>query len=65
MKKLDKKNFDLIVLNSLKDTGAGFSHETNKITIYSKSDSPKRFELKSKQEVANDIVDAIEDKIQP
>jgi len=63
LKKLDKKNFDLIVLNSLQDAGAGFSHDTNKVTVYSKDASAKSFELKSKQEVANDIVDAIEEKL--
>ncbi|MEO9801895.1 MAG: bifunctional phosphopantothenoylcysteine decarboxylase/phosphopantothenate--cysteine ligase CoaBC [Reichenbachiella sp.] len=57
--KMDKKKFDLIVLNSLNDNGAGFSVDTNKITIFS-VDQPKRhFELKSKQKVAEDIVNCI------
>lgn len=56
--KLKSKNFDLIVLNSLKDDGAGFSHDTNKVTIIGKTDL-KEFSLKSKKEVAGDIVNAI------
>lgn len=58
VKKLKNKNFDLIVLNSLNDEGAGFGHDTNKVTIIS-SDSEKMYELKSKDEVAQDIVDEI------
>lgn len=58
VKKLKNKNFDLIVLNSLNDEGAGFGHNTNKVTIIS-SDSKKMYELKSKDEVAQDIVDEI------
>jgi phosphopantothenoylcysteine decarboxylase/phosphopantothenate--cysteine ligase len=56
--KLKAKNFDLIVLNSLNDAGAGFGHDTNKISILSASTS-KEFNLKSKKEVAGDIVTAI------
>ncbi len=56
-KKLKKKNFDLVVLNSLKDSGAGFSHDTNKITIFDKDNNEFPFELKSKKEVAKDIID--------
>lgn len=56
--KLKAKNFDLIVLNSLNDAGAGFGHDTNKISILSASTS-KEFNLKSKKEVAADIVTAI------
>jgi len=56
--KLKAKNFDLIVLNSLNDAGAGFGHDTNKISILSTSTS-KEFNLKSKKEVAADIVTAI------
>ena len=54
-KKLSNKNFDLIVLNSLNDPGAGFSHDTNKVTIIQKSDKTHIFELKSKNDVAEDI----------
>lgn len=60
-KKLEKKNFDLIVLNSLQDSGAGFQHDTNKISIIDKYNNIDNFELKSKQEVAIDILDKIED----
>ncbi len=60
-KKLNSKNFDFIVLNSLKDEGAGFGHDTNKITIIGKNDLVKEFNLKSKKEVANDIVNSIID----
>jgi phosphopantothenoylcysteine decarboxylase / phosphopantothenate---cysteine ligase len=56
--KLVSKNFDLIVLNSLKDEGAGFSHDTNKVTIIGKNEH-KEYSLKTKKEVAGDIVDAI------
>lgn len=58
-KKLKKKNLDFIVLNSLKDKGAGFKYNTNKISIIDKSDNIKSFSLKSKQEVAIDIVDKL------
>ncbi|RME09689.1 MAG: bifunctional phosphopantothenoylcysteine decarboxylase/phosphopantothenate--cysteine ligase CoaBC [Bacteroidetes bacterium] len=57
--KLVKKNFDFIVLNSLQDPGAGFNHDTNKITILKKDNTQKNFELKSKTEVAADIIDEI------
>jgi phosphopantothenoylcysteine decarboxylase/phosphopantothenate--cysteine ligase len=57
--KLKKKNADLIVLNSLRDTGAGFGIDTNKITIFQKNGPPIPFELKPKQQVAKDIVDTI------
>lgn len=61
--KLKKKNFDLIVLNSLNDKGAGFGHDTNKITLIDRSGTTQSFELKSKKEVARDIVSAILDKV--
>jgi phosphopantothenoylcysteine decarboxylase/phosphopantothenate--cysteine ligase len=63
LKKLTSKNFDLIVLNSLNDQGAGFGHDTNKITIIDRDHKPKTFSLKSKKEVAEDIVNAIIEKI--
>lgn len=59
IKKLETKNFDLIVLNSLNDTGAGFGVDTNKITIINRKKELKAFELKSKKEVARDIVEEI------
>ena len=58
--KLQKKNFDFIVLNSLRDKGAGFNCDTNKITLIYKSGQSEAFPLKSKTEVASDIVNAIE-----
>ena len=58
--KLEKKNFDLIVLNSLQDKGAGFHFDTNKITILGKDNKIRKFELKSKPAVAEDILDEIE-----
>ena len=58
-KKLESKNLDFIVLNSLNDKGAGFQVDTNKITIIDKSNNQQFFELKSKQEVAVDIVNKI------
>ena len=58
-KKLEQKNLDFIVLNSLNDTGAGFQTDTNKITILGKDNIPLFFELKNKAEVASDIVDKI------
>lgn len=57
--KLNRKNFDLIVLNSLNDKGAGFAHDTNKVTLFGKDGLKKQFELKQKTEVAIDIVNQI------
>ena len=58
-KKLSNKNLDFIVLNSLKDKGAGFGHSTNKIIILSKNGKTIKFELKSKKEAACDIIDLL------
>lgn len=58
-RKLKRKNLDVIVLNSLQDKGAGFATNTNKITIIDKYFSQKLFELKSKDEVAKDIMNEI------
>ena len=60
--KLQKKNLDMIVLNSLRDEGAGFKNDTNKIKIFTKNDR-KEFALKSKNEVAKDILNFVEQKI--
>jgi phosphopantothenoylcysteine decarboxylase / phosphopantothenate---cysteine ligase len=57
--KLKKKNLDIIVLNSLNEPGAGFEHSTNRITIIDKYNNIDKFELKSKDEVARDILDKI------
>lgn len=62
LKKLEVKNFDLIVLNSLRDAGAGFGYDTNKVTIMD-GKRKRSFELKSKRGVAHDIVQAILEKI--
>ena len=59
LEKLKNKNADMIVLNSLNDAGAGFGHDTNKITIFDKGGQEFNFETKSKEEVAKDIVDTI------
>ena len=56
--KLQKKNLDFIVLNSLRDDGAGFQHNTNKVTLIDK-DCETPFPLKSKKEVAKDIVNKL------
>ncbi len=58
-KKLKQKNLDFIVLNSLKDTGAGFNVDTNKISIVMKSGKIDTFKLKNKYDVANDIVNTM------
>jgi phosphopantothenoylcysteine decarboxylase/phosphopantothenate--cysteine ligase len=58
-KKLESKNLDFIVLNSLNEEGAGFQVDTNKITIIDKNNNQQFFELKSKKDVAIDIVDKI------
>jgi phosphopantothenoylcysteine decarboxylase/phosphopantothenate--cysteine ligase len=57
--KLKRKNFDMIVLNSLKDKGAGFKGDTNKVTIFTKDGNSKKYPLKSKKKVAEDIVNHI------
>lgn len=59
LKKLQEKNADAIVLNSLNDQGAGFSYETNKITIFDRLGNETQYPLKSKTEVAKDIVEKI------
>lgn len=59
--KLKRKNFDAIALNSLRDEGAGFSGDTNKISIIFDEKTVKNYGLKSKDAVAKDIVDALSD----
>ena len=61
--KLQKKNLDFIVLNSLKEEGAGFKHDTNKITIIDSDNNIKEFELKSKTAVAKDIINEIVERL--
>ena len=60
--KLHKKNLNMIVLNSLNDAGAGFRHDTNKITVI-EQEATTPFELKPKSEVAQDIVNLIWDRL--
>ena len=60
--KLVKKNLDLIVLNSLRDEGAGFANETNKVKFFTPTEE-QSFSLKSKEDVAKDILNFIEEKL--
>lgn len=62
-KKLESKNFDFIVLNSLKDKGAGFGYDTNKVTIVSRTKGAVNYDLKSKALVAKDIADQLEEEL--
>ena len=55
--KIARKNLDFIVLNSLRDPGAGFSTDTNKVTIIGKDGARQTYPLKSKADVASDIID--------
>lgn len=59
IQKLHHKNLDLIVLNSLKDPQACFGYDTNKVTLIDRQEKQYRYELKTKKEVAKDIVDRI------
>jgi phosphopantothenoylcysteine decarboxylase/phosphopantothenate--cysteine ligase len=59
MHKLTQKNLDIIVLNSLREKGAGFGYDTNRITIIDRNNIINKFELKSKEEAARDILDKI------
>ena len=58
--KLKKKKLDMIVLNSMRDSGAGFGHDTNKVTMFFNDKEPVATALKSKEEIAADIVDNIQ-----
>ena len=62
--KLERKNFDFIVLNSLNDAGAGFRHDTNKISIIDRKGRTD-YPLKSKTEVAQDIIDRLVATLSP
>jgi phosphopantothenoylcysteine decarboxylase/phosphopantothenate--cysteine ligase len=59
-KKLQEKNADMLVMNSLKDDGAGFGHDTNKVTILAKGTDPQELPLMTKAEVARAILDRLE-----
>ncbi|MFR5658845.1 MAG: bifunctional phosphopantothenoylcysteine decarboxylase/phosphopantothenate--cysteine ligase CoaBC [Butyricimonas faecihominis] len=63
LSKMKRKNLDMIVLNSLNDKGAGFSVDTNKVTILDKAGDKTVYELKTKVEVAKDIVDQIASRL--
>ena len=58
-KKMDNKNLDFIVLNSMNDKGAGFKKDTNKVTLISKDNKLTPFDVKPKREVAKDILQYI------
>ena len=62
--KLERKNLDIIVLNSLNEIGAGFEYPTNKITIIDRYNNIDKFELKSKEEAAKDILNKIVSMLQ-
>lgn len=57
--KMRNKNFDYIVLNSLRDKGAGFGYDTNQVTIFSRSGEERHISLRSKQEIAAEIIKII------
>jgi phosphopantothenoylcysteine decarboxylase/phosphopantothenate--cysteine ligase len=60
VRKMKKKNLDFIVLNSLRDAGAGFGTDTNRVTIIDRHNNIEEFELKPKKEVATDIINKLE-----
>lgn len=64
LSKLKKKNLDLIVLNSLRDEGAGFGVDTNKVTLIDRNEKAEVLDLKLKSEVAADIVDRIVEMVE-
>jgi phosphopantothenoylcysteine decarboxylase/phosphopantothenate--cysteine ligase len=57
--KLHRKNFDLIVLNSLRDAGAGFGHDTNKVSVLDAAGQVLTFDLQAKTELAHRLVQLI------
>ncbi len=61
VEKMERKHLDMIVMNSLRDEGAGFGTDTNKVTIYCAGGKKREFSLKSKAEVAADILNIIEE----
>ena len=61
--KLNKKNLNMIVLNSLQDKGAGFSYDTNKITILDNKGGIEYFDLQTKEKVAENILKSIHERI--
>jgi phosphopantothenoylcysteine decarboxylase/phosphopantothenate--cysteine ligase len=63
--KLEEKNFDMIVLNSLKDAGAGFKYDTNKVTLFFKNGEKEVTELLPKKQIAALIVENIKKLFNP
>ena len=62
--KMERKNLDMIVLNSLRDKGAGFATDTNKVSVFTRGDQlPVEIPLKTKREVAADLADIMERKL--
>ena len=61
--KFKRKNLDLLILNSLRDKGAGFGHDTNKVTFIQHNNKLTNFELKEKSTIMSDILDVIEQEI--
>jgi phosphopantothenoylcysteine decarboxylase/phosphopantothenate--cysteine ligase len=61
--KLKNKNLDSIILNSMEDSGAGFAHDTNKVTILDKKMTKTELTLKSKYEIADEIVEYIAESL--
>jgi phosphopantothenoylcysteine decarboxylase/phosphopantothenate--cysteine ligase len=62
--KMMRKNADMIVLNSLQDAGAGFGHDTNRVSIIDRTGRVLTFGLKPKHDVATDILAAIAERIE-
>ena len=64
LNKMERKNLDMIVLNSLRDKGAGFATDTNKVSVFTRGDQlPVEIPLKTKREVAADLADIMEQKL--
>ena len=63
LSKMQRKNLDMIVVKSLNDKGAGFGVDANKVTIMDRAGNRKVYELKTKLEVAKDIVDQIASRL--
>ena len=61
--KMQRKNLDMIVLNSLNDQGAGFGYDTNKVTVIERNGLRTELPLQSKTEVARRIVEAVVEKL--
>ncbi|MBJ6142949.1 phosphopantothenoylcysteine decarboxylase [Siccationidurans sp. BT559] len=60
--KLQRKNFDLVVLNSLRDAGAGFGHDTNKVSVLDRAGQVLNFELQAKTDLARGLVQLIQSR---